>query len=314
MAALRERLPEDAILTCGAGNFTVWAHRYYEFTPLPARSLPRAAARWATASRPRWPPRPCIPSRPVVCLAGDGDFLMTGQELATAVQERLGVVVLVVNNGMYGTIRMHQERRYPGRVVGTDLVNPDFAAYARAFGAHGALVERSEDVARRPRRGAGLRAPRAARAARGPRGDHAAPDAQRDPGGRGMSRRELDVEGLAPPLSHYADAVQAGDALYISGIVPVDAEGAVVGDDVVAQARAGVRDDGPRRWPRPARGPPTSSRSRSTCSTSTTARGSTPCARSSSGTPARASTLVEVSRLAVPGARLEIEAVAHLGP
>jgi acetolactate synthase I/II/III large subunit len=87
------------------------------------------------------------PDRAVVCLAGDGDFLMTGQELATAVQERLNVVVLVVNNGMYGTIRMHQERRYPGRVTGTDLVNPDFVAYARAFGAHAALVERSEDVA-----------------------------------------------------------------------------------------------------------------------------------------------------------------------
>jgi acetolactate synthase-1/2/3 large subunit len=80
-----------------------------------------------------------------VCLAGDGDFLMTGQELATAVQEELAVVILVVNNAMYGTIRMHQERHYPGRVVGTDLRNPDFVAYARAFGAHGALVERSED-------------------------------------------------------------------------------------------------------------------------------------------------------------------------
>jgi acetolactate synthase-1/2/3 large subunit len=86
------------------------------------------------------------PDRAVVCIAGDGDFLMTGQELATAVQEDLPIVVLVVNNGMYGTIRMHQERRFPGRVVGTDLRNPDFAAYARAFGAHGALVERSEDV------------------------------------------------------------------------------------------------------------------------------------------------------------------------
>jgi acetolactate synthase-1/2/3 large subunit len=85
------------------------------------------------------------PDRPVVCLAGDGDFLMTGQELATAVQEELPIVVLVVNNAMYGTIRMHQERHYPGRVVGTDLRNPDFVAYARAFGAHGALVERSED-------------------------------------------------------------------------------------------------------------------------------------------------------------------------
>src|ERR671929_2151622 len=87
------------------------------------------------------------PERPVVCIAGDGDFLMTGQELATAVQEELAVVVLVVNNGMYGTIRMHQERRYPGRVVGTDLRNPDFAALARAYGAHGALVERTEDFA-----------------------------------------------------------------------------------------------------------------------------------------------------------------------
>jgi acetolactate synthase-1/2/3 large subunit len=86
------------------------------------------------------------PDRDVVCIAGDGDFLMTGQELATAVQEELPIVVLVVNNGMYGTIRMHQERRYPGRVVGTDLRNPDFVALAQAFGAHGALVERSDDV------------------------------------------------------------------------------------------------------------------------------------------------------------------------
>jgi acetolactate synthase-1/2/3 large subunit len=85
------------------------------------------------------------PDRAVVCLAGDGDFLMTGQELATAVQYELPLVALVVNNGMYGTIRMHQERHYPGRVVGTDLVNPDFPAYARAFGAHGASVERTED-------------------------------------------------------------------------------------------------------------------------------------------------------------------------
>ena len=133
---------------------------------------------------------------------------------------------------------MHQERHYPGRVVGTDLRNPDFVAYARAFGAHGALVERSEDFARRARRGAGLRAPRARRAARRPAGHHPAPDARRDPGGRVVTRREVTVEGLAEPISHYADAVVAGDALYVSGIVPVDATGAVVGgDDVVAQAR-----------------------------------------------------------------------------
>jgi acetolactate synthase-1/2/3 large subunit len=144
MATLRDRLPDEAILTNGAGNFSVWAHRYYEFHRYPTQLGPRSgsmgygvpAAVGAKAVHPE---------RPVVCLAGDGDFLMTGQELATAVQEELAIVVLVVNNAMYGTIRMHQERHYPGRVVGTDLRNPDFVAYARAFGAHGALVERSED-------------------------------------------------------------------------------------------------------------------------------------------------------------------------
>jgi acetolactate synthase-1/2/3 large subunit len=144
MATLRDRLPDEAILTNGAGNFSVWAHRYYEFHRFPTQLGPRSgsmgygvpAAVGAKAVHP---------DRPVVCLAGDGDFLMTGQELATAVQEELAIVVLVVNNAMYGTIRMHQERQYPGRVVGTDLRNPDFVAYARAFGAHGALVERSED-------------------------------------------------------------------------------------------------------------------------------------------------------------------------
>ncbi len=144
MATLRDRLPAEAILTNGAGNFSVWAHRYYEFHRYPTQLGPRSgsmgygvpAAVGAKAVHP---------DRPVVCVAGDGDFLMTGQELATAVQEELAIVVLVVNNAMYGTIRMHQERHYPGRVVGTDLRNPDFVAYARAFGAHGALVERSED-------------------------------------------------------------------------------------------------------------------------------------------------------------------------
>jgi acetolactate synthase I/II/III large subunit len=146
MTALRERLPDDAIIANGAGNFSVWAHRYYEFHRYPSQLAPRSGSMGygvpaAVAAKA------VHPDRPVVCLAGDGDFLMTGQELATAVQEQLEVVVLVVNNGMYGTIRMHQERHYPGRVVGTDLHNPDFVAYARAFGAHGALVERSEDIA-----------------------------------------------------------------------------------------------------------------------------------------------------------------------
>jgi acetolactate synthase-1/2/3 large subunit len=86
-----------------------------------------------------------LPERTVVCFSGDGDFLMCGQELATAVQFELPIIVLVVDNGMYGTIRMHQEQHFPGRVVGTNLLNPDFAAYARAFGAHGENVERTEE-------------------------------------------------------------------------------------------------------------------------------------------------------------------------
>ena len=144
MAALRERLGPDAILTNGAGNFTVWAHRYYEFRRYPAQLAPRSGSMGygvpaAVAAKA------VHPDRTVVCVAGDGDFLMTGQELATAVQEDLAILVLVVNNGMYGTIRMHQERHYPGRVVGTDLRNPDFVALARAYGAHGALVERTEE-------------------------------------------------------------------------------------------------------------------------------------------------------------------------
>ncbi len=85
------------------------------------------------------------PERTVVCIAGDGDFLMNGQEFATAVQHGANIVIAVIDNGMYGTIRMHQEREYPTRVHGTELKNPDFAAYARAFGGHGETVEKTED-------------------------------------------------------------------------------------------------------------------------------------------------------------------------
>ena len=146
MATVRERLPADAILTNGAGNFSVWAHRFYEFRQYPTQLAPTSGAMGygvpaAVAAKMMFP------ERAVVAMAGDGDFLMTGQELATAVQHDAAIVILVVNNGMYGTIRMHQERHYPGRVSGTDLVNPDFAALARAFGAHGVVVERTEDFA-----------------------------------------------------------------------------------------------------------------------------------------------------------------------
>ncbi len=141
---LRETLPPEAIITNGAGNYTAWVHRYYRYrgykTQLAPTSgsmgygLPAAIAAKLAA-----------PDRPVVAFAGDGCFLMNGQELATAVQYRLAIIVIVVNNGMYGTIRMHQERHYPGRVSGTAMVNPDFAAWARAYGGHGETVTRTED-------------------------------------------------------------------------------------------------------------------------------------------------------------------------
>jgi acetolactate synthase-1/2/3 large subunit len=144
MQHLRERLPDDAILTNGAGNYTVWCHRFYSFSRYRTQLAPCSGAMGygipaAIAAKV------VHPSRTVVCVSGDGDFLMSGHELAAAVQEDLPIVVLVVNNGMYGTIRMHQERLFPGRVVGTDLVNPDFVAWAHAFGAYGELVLRSED-------------------------------------------------------------------------------------------------------------------------------------------------------------------------
>src|SRR5260221_11548414 len=89
--------------------------------------------------------KPLAAERKVIAFAGDGDFLMTGQEFATAVQYEAPVIIVVVDNGMYGTIRMHQERHYPGRGVATGLKNPDFAAYARAFGGYGGMVEKTAD-------------------------------------------------------------------------------------------------------------------------------------------------------------------------
>jgi acetolactate synthase-1/2/3 large subunit len=145
MSALRARLGPEAILTSGAGNFTVWAHRFYVFRRYRTQLAPLSGAMGyglpaAIAAKL------VHPDRDVVCLAGDGDFLMTAQELATARQAGAPVVVVVLDNGMYGTIRMHQERRFPGRVSGTDLQNPDFVALARAFGAYGERVERTADA------------------------------------------------------------------------------------------------------------------------------------------------------------------------
>src|SRR5256885_2503213 len=144
IAPLRERLPADAIITNGAGNFSVWAHRFYVFRRYGTQLAPCSGAMGygvpaAVAAKV------VHPDRVVVCVAGDGDFLMSAQELAAAVQERTSIVVLLVDNGMYGTIRMHQERQFPGRVVGTDLLSPDFVALAQSYGAYGERVERSAD-------------------------------------------------------------------------------------------------------------------------------------------------------------------------
>ena len=143
---LRRRLPPEAILTNGAGNYSGWFHRYYRHrhhgTQLgPVNGAMGYAVPAAVAAKLAYP------DRPVIAVTGDGDFLMTGQELATAIQYGAAIVVLVVNNGMYGTIRMHQERAYPGRVHGSALTNPDFAVLARAYGASGETVERTADFA-----------------------------------------------------------------------------------------------------------------------------------------------------------------------
>lgn len=144
--SLKRALPQNTIVTNGAGNFATWAHRFWRYGPLRTQLAPTAGSMGyglpaAIAAKI------VAPERTVVCFAGDGDFLMTAQELATAVQYQASPLVLVFNNGMYGTIRMHQEREYPARVHGTALANPDFARLAQAFGAFGAVVETTDDFA-----------------------------------------------------------------------------------------------------------------------------------------------------------------------
>ncbi|MBB5506724.1 thiamine pyrophosphate-binding protein [Paraburkholderia atlantica] len=141
---LRAHLPEDAILTNGAGNYATWLHRHFSYRHFRSQLAPTSGAMGygvpaALAAKSMYP------QRAVVALAGDGCFMMAAQELATAMQYDLRVLFIVVNNSHFGTIRMHQERHYPHRVHGTGLTNPDFAAFARSFGAHGETVERTED-------------------------------------------------------------------------------------------------------------------------------------------------------------------------
>jgi acetolactate synthase-1/2/3 large subunit len=140
IVSLRDQLPADAVVTNGAGNFSVWVHRYHRFRRYGTQLAPIAGSMGYGVPAAIAAKR-LMPERTVVAFAGDGDFLMTGQEFATAVQHDLPVIIIVCDNGMYGTIRMHQEREYPGHVVGTSLRNPDFAALARAYGGFGATVE-----------------------------------------------------------------------------------------------------------------------------------------------------------------------------
>ena len=146
VAWLGRHLPRDAIVTNGAGNYCGWVNRFYPYGGFRTQLAPTSGSMGyglpaAIAAKLAYP------ARTVVAFAGDGCFLMTGQELATAVQHDLAIVVVVVNNGMYGTIRMHQERQHPGRVSGTGLRNPNFAALARAYGAHAARVTRTAEFA-----------------------------------------------------------------------------------------------------------------------------------------------------------------------
>ncbi|QJQ32019.1 thiamine pyrophosphate-binding protein [Sphingomonas lacunae] len=146
VAAMQAALPADTIICNGAGNYSGWWHRHWRYAGPVCQLAPTAGAMGygvpaAIAAARRWP------DRTVVALAGDGDFLMNGQELATAVQYGVNLLVVVVDNASYGTIRMHQEREFPHRLSATTLVNPDFAALARAYGGWATTVERTDQFA-----------------------------------------------------------------------------------------------------------------------------------------------------------------------
>ncbi len=144
IAWLRDRLPRDTVICNGAGNFSMWMHRFYRYGPYRCQLAPTSGS-MGYGTPAAVAAKIAQPERTVVAIAGDGDFLMNGQELATAIQYDAPIIVILINNGMYGTIRMHQEREYPGRPSGTDLKNPDFAALARAYGAHGEVVSHTHE-------------------------------------------------------------------------------------------------------------------------------------------------------------------------
>ena len=146
MAHLRDTLPDDVILTNGAGNFATWPNRFFRFSKRQRLLAPQSGAMGygvpaAIAAKAEHR------ERLVVCFAGDGDFQMNCQELGSAMQAGCQPVILILNNGTYGTIRMHQERTYPERVSGTELQNPEFVTLAKAYGFHAERVEATADFA-----------------------------------------------------------------------------------------------------------------------------------------------------------------------
>ena len=142
--SVQKKLPDDGIVTNGAGNFAIWPNKFFQFSEDQRLLAPQSGAMGyglpaAIAAKIEFP------NRTVVCFAGDGDFQMNCQELGSALQADARPIVLIVNNGTYGTIRMHQERHYPKRVSGTDIVNPDFVTLAKAYGFHSERVETTAD-------------------------------------------------------------------------------------------------------------------------------------------------------------------------
>ena len=142
--SVRKHTAENTIVCNGAGNNSGWLHRFFRYREYKTQLAPTSGTMGygvpaAIAAKLRYPDR-CV-----VAFAGDGDFMMNGQELATAMQYQANIIIVVVNNGIYATIRMHQEREYPNRVIGTDMINPDFVALAHAYGAHGELVVKTAD-------------------------------------------------------------------------------------------------------------------------------------------------------------------------
>jgi acetolactate synthase-1/2/3 large subunit len=193
VAALRGALPDDAIVCNGAGNYTVWLHRFFRYRRWGTQLAPQSGA-MGYGVPASLAAALLHPGRTVVALAGDGCFQMSAAELATMVQERLRVIVIVANNRMLATIRMHQERRFPSRVIGTDLVNPDFAALARSFGVHAERLQRSDEFP-------------------------AALARAREAGGPALIELLTDPEALTPALS-LSDARAEGDAAITASSLP----------------------------------------------------------------------------------------------